>query len=79
MKITKRQLRRIIKEEADSVMVGHVQAIEKMFLKDVIEFVRRDIVPESAPALAGMPLHVFLQKAADLAKSENPNELVSGE
>ena len=77
MKITRRQLRRIIKEEIKSVHSSHAQDIENMFLKDVIKFVRTDIVPEGAPALGGMPLHVFLQKAADMARSENPNELVS--
>ena len=77
MKVTKKQLKSLIKEEIESAMASHVQGIEKMFLRDVIKFVREDIVPEGAPALGGMPLHVFLQKAADLARAENPRELVS--
>ena len=77
MKITKKQLKSLIKEEVESAVAAHAQGIEKMFLRDVIKFVREDIVPEGAPALADMPLHVFLQKAADMARAENPRELVS--
>ena len=79
MQITRGNLRTLIREmlSDESVQGVMTQDIEKMFLKDVIKFVREDIVPEGAPALGGMPLHVFLQRAADLARAENPNELVS--
>tara|TARA_B100001287_G_C22368757_1_gene383247 strand:+ start:292 stop:543 length:252 start_codon:yes stop_codon:yes gene_type:complete len=79
MQITRGNLRTLIREmmSDESVYSSMNTDIEKMFLKDVIKFVREDIVPEGAPALGGMPLHVFLQKAADLARAENPNELVS--
>ena len=76
MKITKRQLRRIIKEEVQSVR-DHEASIVNMFLDDVIQFVRTDIVPEQAPALAGMTIGDLLQAASDRAWEKSSSELAS--
>ena len=76
MKITKRQLRRIIKEEVQSVQ-DHEASIVNMFLDDVVRFVRTDIVPEQAPALAGMTIADLLQAAADRARQQGSSELAS--
>ena len=76
MKITKRQLRRIIKEEMQTFQ-GHSSDIVDMFLDDVIQFVRTDIVPEQAPALAGMTIADLLQAAADRARQQGSSELAS--
>ena len=76
MKITKKQLRRIIKEEMQSVQ-AHSDNIVNMFLDEVIQFVRTDIVPEQAPALAGMTIADLLQAAADRARKQNPTEVAS--
>ena len=76
MKITKRQLRRIIKEEIQTTQ-DHSNDIVNMFLDDVIQFVRTDIVPEQAPALAGMTIGDLLQAASDRAWEKGPSELAS--
>ena len=76
MKITKRQLRQIIKEEVQSVR-DHEASIVNMFLDDVVQFVRTDIVPEQAPALAGMTIADLLQAAADRARQQGSSELAS--
>ena len=74
MKITKSQIRQIIKEEIQTVQ-AHSDNIVNMFLDDVIQFVRTDIVPEQAPAIAGMTVADLLQAAADRARKQNPREL----
>ena len=76
MKITKRQLKRIIKEEVQSVR-DHEASIVNMFLDDVVRFMRTDIVPEQAPALAGMTIADLLQAAADRARQQGSSELAS--
>ncbi len=76
MKITKSQIRQIIKEEIQTVQ-AHSDNIVNMFLDDVIQFVRTDIVPEQAPAIAGMTVADLLQAAADRARKQNPRELAS--
>ena len=76
MKISKRQLRRIIKEEVQSVR-AHSEDIVNMFLDDVIRYVRSDISSEQAPALAGMTVADFLQLAADRARLKGAEELIS--
>ena len=78
MKITKRQLRRIIKEQFNSEAVrDHATDIFHMYLDDVMRLVRDDISAEQAPALAGITMADFLQAAADRARQQNANELVS--
>tara|TARA_Y100000296_G_C4946656_1_gene144175 strand:- start:217 stop:492 length:276 start_codon:yes stop_codon:yes gene_type:complete len=86
MKITKSQLKRIIREEkarilnedyASEEMRGHASDIVNMFLDEVADYVRADISGEQAPALAGMTMADFLQAAADRARAQNPTELVS--
>ena len=78
MKITKRQLKRIIREEFDVKAVqDHAKDIVDMFLDEVIKYVRQDIVPEHAPALAGITMADFLQAAADRARQQDASELVS--
>jgi len=86
MRITKSQLKRIIREEktrilnedyASEEMTSHATDIANLFLDDVVKYVRADITIEHAPALAGMTMADFLQAAADRARAQNPTELVS--
>ena len=93
MNISKRQLRRIIREQvdeapwaeryppedpvADDALQSHRKDIVNMFLDDTINYVRQDIVVEHAPGLAGMTMADFLQAAADKARRQDASELVS--
>lgn len=67
MKITKRQIRKIIREQLTTDMDA---GISKEFAQDVIDYVRQEIMPEQAPALANMSIGDFLRMAADLAGDE---------
>ena len=44
--------------------------ITREFAQDVVEYVRQEIVPEQAPAMAGMSMGDFLRLAADMAGDE---------
>ena len=44
--------------------------IAREFAGDVIEYVRQEIIPEQAPALADMSMGDFLRLAADMAPDE---------
>ena len=44
--------------------------IAREFAQDVVEYVRREIVPEQAPALANMSMGDLLRLAADIAGDE---------
>jgi hypothetical protein len=44
--------------------------ITREFAQDVVEYVRREIIPEQAPAMAGMSISDFLRLAADMAGDE---------
>ena len=78
MKITKRQLRRIVREQFEIEAVqGHPRDIVNMFLDDTIEFVRQDIIPESPPALSGVTMADFLLAVSERARQQDASELVS--
>jgi len=44
--------------------------IAREFAQDVVDYVRQEIIPEQAPAMAGMSMGDFLRLAADLAPDE---------
>ena len=54
------------------------KGLAREFAQDVIEYVRREIFSEQAPALVGMSMGDFLRLAADLAGDESMAEPVRG-
>ena len=57
-------------EEQATVMDEMDVGITREFAQDVVEYVRREIIPEQAPAMAGMSISDFLRLAADMAGDE---------
>tara|TARA_R100000808_G_scaffold24984_2_gene60196 strand:+ start:2404 stop:2655 length:252 start_codon:yes stop_codon:yes gene_type:complete len=78
MKITRKQLQKIIHEQFNTEAArDHVTDIFHMYLDEAIRLVRDDISVEQAPALAGITMADFLQAAADRARKQNASELIS--
>ena len=57
-------------EEQAAVMDEMDVGITREFAQDVVEYVRQEIIPEQAPAMAGMSISDFLRLAADMAGDE---------
>jgi len=57
-------------EEQAVVMDEMDVGITREFAQDVVEYVRQEIIPEQAPAMAGMSISDFLRLAADMAGDE---------
>jgi hypothetical protein len=57
-------------EEEAAVMDEMDVGITREFAQDVVEYVRQEIIPEQAPAMAGMSISDFLRLAADMAGDE---------
>ena len=81
MKLTKSQLKQIIKEELEGIStlspeeqeaVGQDMdiGITREYAGDVIKYVRENIASQEAPAMAGITMGEFLRMAADLAGDE---------
>ena len=81
MKLTKTQLKQIIKEELEGIStlspeeqeaVGQEMdvGIAREYAQDVVNHVREKIASQEAPAMAGITMGEFLRMAADLAGDE---------
>jgi hypothetical protein len=58
-------------KETESQAIADMDVgIAREFAQDVVEYVKREIVPEQAPALAGMSMGDLLRLAADIAGDE---------
>ena len=57
-------------EEQKAVMDEMDVGIAREFAQDVVEYVRQEIIPEQAPAMADMSISDFLRLAADIAGDE---------